>query len=84
MSGQSSSAENGQSGPAGNGQSSSAKKPAERSGNSKQVYLKVAQITEVQSQDVFLKDVAKVTCKDQVLLSKRSGKKSRCAMWRMY
>ncbi len=70
MSGQSLSAENGQGGPAGNGQSSSAKKPAERSGNSKQVYLKVAQITEVQSQDVFLKDVAKVTCKDQVLLSK--------------
>ena len=52
------------------GQSNSAGKQAGGSGNSKQVYLKVAQITEVQSQDVFLKDIAKVTCKDQVLLNK--------------
>ncbi len=68
--GQDSSAGKSQDSVARSGQSNSAGKQAGGSGNSKQVYLKVAQITEVQSQDVFLKDIAKVTCKDQVLLNK--------------
>ncbi len=45
------------------------------SGKSKQVYLKVNQITEVQNQDVFLKDIAKVICEDQVLQNRCSSLK---------
>lgn len=45
------------------------------SGRSKQVYLKVNQMTEVQKQDVFLKDVAKITCQDQALQNKCSSLK---------
>lgn len=45
------------------------------SGKSKQVYLKVNQITEVQEKDVFLKDIAKVTCQDQILQNKCSSLK---------
>lgn len=41
----------------------------------KQVYLKLNQITEVSSQDVFLKDVAKLTCSDQTVLNKCSSLK---------
>lgn len=40
------------------------------SSESKQIYLKMNQITEVSSQDVFLKDVANLTCSDQNLLNK--------------
>ncbi|MDO5350394.1 MAG: stage V sporulation protein AA [Lachnospiraceae bacterium] len=42
------------------------------SSGSKQVYLKVNQITEVQKQDVFLKDIGKVSCQDPVLQNKCS------------
>lgn len=39
-------------------------------GSSKQVYLKVNQITEVQAEKVLLKDIAQVYCQDKVLLAK--------------
>lgn len=39
-------------------------------GSSKQVYLKVNQITEIQAEKVLLKDIAQVYCQDKVFLAK--------------
>lgn len=46
------------------------KKAAGSSGGSKQVYLKVNQITEIQADKVLLKDIAEVFCQDKVFLAK--------------
>lgn len=42
---------------------------------SKQVYLKIDQITEVHKPDIFLKDVGKVVCQDEALQNKCSSLK---------
>lgn len=54
---------NGQNGERGDEQKSKA-------GSSKTVYLKVNQITEVQTEKVMLKDIAQVYCQDKALLAK--------------